>query len=162
MGYTRKTDRRAYLWPDSALILSPKAPRQSNTIGHTPRRIRLLCDAQATAGKMTRKELFKAQNIAEATGYRILKSKIARRSERIYNRGRKAALTPYERDAIDTVENASFRFRVSTHLAVVSLFGLANRSERAIQQNIAEHGVGICIAQRKKFIRQTSIEKRGI
>jgi hypothetical protein len=133
MGHTRKTDRRAYLRPDSALILSPKAPRQSNTIVDTPRRIRLLCDAQATAGKMTRKEHFKAHNIAEATGYQILKSKIARRSERIHNRGRKAVLTLYECDAIETVENVLFRFRASTYLAVVSLFSLANRSEHAIQ-----------------------------
>lgn len=32
----------------------------------------------ATAGKMTRKDLFKAHKIAEATSYRVLKPKIAR------------------------------------------------------------------------------------
>jgi hypothetical protein len=44
----------------------------------TPRRVRLLADAQSTVGKMTRKELFKLHDIAYATGYQILKSKTAR------------------------------------------------------------------------------------
>ena len=162
MGHTRKTDRRACLRPDPALILSLKAPRQSNMMVDTPRRIRLLCDAQATAGKMTRKELFKAHNIAKATGYQILKLKMARRSERIYNQGQKAVLAPFKRDAIETVKNALFRFRASTHLAVASSLGLANGSERAIQRNMAEHGVGTYMAQQKKWIRQASIKKRGI
>jgi hypothetical protein len=48
----------------------------------TPRRVRLLADAQSTAGKLTRKELFKLHGTARATGYRILKEKMARRSER--------------------------------------------------------------------------------
>jgi hypothetical protein len=98
----------------------------------TPRRVRLLNDAHSTAGKMTRKELFKLHNIAELTGYRILKSKEARRSERIHNRGRKPVLAPHERDAIETIENASFRFRIATHFANVSVLGLANSSERVI------------------------------
>jgi hypothetical protein len=112
----------------------------------TPRRVRLLNDAHSTAGKMTRKELFKLHNIAEATGYRILKLKEARRSECIHNHGRKAVLAPHERDAIETVENASFRFRTATHLVNVSALGLAKGSERAIQRNIAEHSVGTYMA----------------
>jgi hypothetical protein len=86
----------------------------------TPRRVRLLNDAHSTAGKMTRK------NIAEATGYRILKLKMARCSERIHNRGRKAVLALYECDAIKTVENATFRFRTASHLANASALSLAN------------------------------------
>jgi hypothetical protein len=162
MAFTRKTDRRTCRKPDSTLSLSPKASRQSNTIVDTPRRVRLLCDAQATAGKMTRKELFKAHNIAEATGYQILKSKITRQSEHIHNQGRKSILASHKRDAIKTVENASFHFGTSTHLAIASSLGLANGSERAIQRNIADHGVGTYIAQQKKFIRQASVKKRGL
>jgi hypothetical protein len=124
----------------------------------TPRRVRLIADAQSTAGKMTRKELFKLHGIAETTGYRILKSKMARRSERIYNRGRKKALAPYECDAIEAVENASFRFGTASHLANASAIGLAHGSERAIQQNMAEHGDGTYVAKQKKYIANSSIE----
>ena len=159
MARTRKTDRRTCLIPDPEVNLSPKSPRKAKTMVDTPRRVRLLNDAHSTAGKMTRKELFKLHNIAEATGYLILKSKEARRSERIHNRGRKAVLAPYKRE---TVENASFRFGTATHLASASALGLAKGSERAIQRNMAEHGVGTYIAQQKKFIAKASIEKRGI
>jgi hypothetical protein len=58
--------------------LSPKSSRKLKTIVDTPRPIRLLANAQSTVGKMTRKELFKLHNIAEAIGYQILKSKMAR------------------------------------------------------------------------------------
>jgi hypothetical protein len=57
---------------------------------------------------------------------------MTRRSERIYNRGRKKALAPYECDAIEAVENASFRFGTASHFANVSAIGLAHGSERAI------------------------------
>jgi hypothetical protein len=126
--------------------LSLTSPRRPNTIVDTPRRVRLLCAAQATAGKLPRKKLFEAYNIPEATGYRILKSNSARRSDLIYNRGRKPVLASYEQDAIETVENASFRFRTATHLANASALGLANGSERAIQRNMAEYGVGTFMA----------------
>ena len=162
MARTRKTDRRTCRIPDPTVNLSPKSPRKAQTMVDTPRRVRLLNDAHSTAGKMTRRELFKLHNIAEATGYRIPKSKEARRSERIHNRGRKAVLAPHERDAIETVENASFRFGTATHLANASALGLAKGSERAIQRNMAEHGVGTYMAQQKKFIAKASIEKRGI
>ena len=69
--------------------MSSNASRQSNTIVNTPRRTRLFYDAKTTASEMTRKKLFKAHNIAEATNYRIIQSKMTRRSERIQNRGRK-------------------------------------------------------------------------
>ena len=128
----------------------------------TPRRVRLLDDAQSTVGEMTRKELSKLHNIAEATGYRILKSKMARRSERIHNRGRKAVLALHERDAIETFEHANFRFRTASHLANASALGLAYRSERAIQRNMLEYGVGTYVAKQKKYISKSSIEKRAI
>jgi hypothetical protein len=147
MAQTRKTSRRTCRKPDPVINLSPKSPRKANTMVDTPRRVRLLHDAHSTAGKMTRKELFKLHNMAEATGYRILKSKMARRSERIHNRGQKAVLAPHERDAIETVENANFRFKTASHLANASALGLAHGSERAIQQNMLKHGVGTYVAK---------------
>ena len=132
MARTNKTDRKTCRQAYPSISLSPTAERQANTIIDTPRRTRLLCDARSTVSKLTRKELFKKHNIIKATGYRILKSKMARRSERIHNRDRKAVLAPHERDTIKIVENASFRFETSTHLAVTSTLGLINDSERAI------------------------------
>jgi hypothetical protein len=128
----------------------------------TPRRVRLLADAQATAGNLPRKELFKLHGIAKSTGYHILKSKTARRSERIHNRGRKKILAPFECDAIEAVENATFRFRTASHLANASAIGLAKGSKRAIQRNMAEHNVGTYNAKQKKYIAQSSIDKRVI
>jgi hypothetical protein len=162
MPGTRKTDRGICRKPDPAVNLSPKSPRKAKSMVDTPRRVRLLADAHSTAGKMTRKELFKLHNIAEATGYRILKSKLARRSERIHNRGRKKILAPFECDAIEAVENANFRFGTASHLANASAIGLAHGSERAIQRNVREHGVGTYVAKQKKYISKSSIEKRII
>jgi hypothetical protein len=109
-----------------------------------------------------REELFKAHGIHKATGYRILKTGTARRSERIHNRGRKPILAPWERDAIEQVEDSNFRFAASTHLAVASSIGLAHGSERAIQGNMADHGLGTFMAAQKKPLQQTSIDARNI
>jgi hypothetical protein len=146
MAKTRKTDRRTCRLPDSSISLTPSSPRKAQTIVDTPRRVRLIRDAEATAGKLPRKELFKAHKVAEATGYRILKSKSPRRSDRIHNRGRKPVLARYEREAIKTVEDSSFRFGTATHYAVARSIGLDKGSERAIRRNMAEHGVGIHMA----------------
>jgi transposase len=108
------------------------------------------------------KQLFKAHNVSESTSYRIIKSKSSRRSDRVHNRGRKSVLAPYEREAIETVENSAFRVEIATHYSIASLIGLANGSERAIQRNMAEHGMSTYMVQQKKFIQQTSIQERGI
>ncbi len=71
---------------------SPQAARISQTILDTPRRLKLLADARAYADKMPRKELFKIHNIAERTGYKILKEETARRGPGVHNRGRKRIL----------------------------------------------------------------------
>jgi hypothetical protein len=138
------------------------APRKAKTIVDTPRRVRLLTAAQSTAGKMTRKELFKLHGIGQTTGYQILKTKMARRSGRIHNRGRKKVLAPFECEAIKAVKNANFRFGTASHLANARAFGLANGSERAIQRNMAEYGVGTYVVKQKKYISKSSIEKRVI
>jgi DDE superfamily endonuclease len=155
MARVRKTSRRNCQNPDPTVNLSPKSPR-------APKTIILLADAQSTVGKMTRKELFKLHNISQAAGYQILKSKIARRSERIYNRGRKKVLASFECEAIEAVENANFRFGTASHLANARAISLANGSERAIQRNIAEYGVKTYVAKQKKYISKSSIEKRVI
>ena len=162
MAKTRKTDRKNCQQPDFSIPLSPTSPRKPNTIVDTPRRTRLLRDAKLTAGKIPRRELFKKYNIAEKTGYRIIKSDSTRRSQLIHNRGRKPVLAPHERDAIETVENASFRFGTQSHYANANAMGVAHGSERAIQRNMAQHGVGTYMALQKKYIKQTSIEQREI
>jgi hypothetical protein len=81
MARVRKTSRRNCQNPDPTVYLSPKSPHALKTIIDTPRRAHLLANAQSTAGKMTQKELFKLHNISQATGYEILKSKMARQSE---------------------------------------------------------------------------------
>ena len=55
---------------------SPQPTRTAQTILDTPRRTKLLTDAKAYAGKITRKELFKRHSIAERTGYKILKEEL--------------------------------------------------------------------------------------
>ena len=81
MAKTRKTARRTCRLPDSSISIAPLSPRKSNTIVDTPRRVRLLRDIAAIAGKLPHTELFKAYGVAKATGYQILKLKPARRSE---------------------------------------------------------------------------------
>ncbi|KAF7507258.1 hypothetical protein GJ744_010816 [Endocarpon pusillum] len=75
---------------------SPQAPRGPQTILDTPRRLKLLADARTYAGKMPRKELFKIHNVAERTGYKILKQGTMRRGPGIHNRGRKRILEDRE------------------------------------------------------------------
>jgi hypothetical protein len=69
MAKTRKTSRKTCRIANSLMSLSSTSLRKSNTIVDTPRRVRLLHDAHSTAGKLPRKKLFQAHNIAEATGY---------------------------------------------------------------------------------------------
>jgi DDE superfamily endonuclease len=142
--------------------LTPASPRKAQTIVDTPRRTRLICAAEATAGKLPRKQLFQAHGVSESTGYRILKSNSTRRGDGVHKRGRKPALSQFEREAIETVEDSSFRFGTARHYTVASALGLADASERAIQRNMAKHGVGTYMAQQKKYISPVSVQKREI
>ena len=74
MAKTQKTDRKNCQQCQSSILLSPSSPRTSKTIVETLRRVRLLRDTRLTAGKLPHRELFKSQNVAEATDYQILKS----------------------------------------------------------------------------------------
>jgi hypothetical protein len=162
MAQTRKSDRRNCQRPDSSISLTESSPRRAQTVVDTPRRARLICDAQVTAGKIPRKQLFKAHGIAEATGYRIVKSKSMRQSEQIRNRGRKPILALYQCDAIEAVEDRSFRYAATSHYAIARAIGLGEGSERAIQRNMHNYGVGTYMAQQKKFISEGSVQKRGL
>jgi hypothetical protein len=132
MAKTRKIDRKTCRIIDKSINLSPTSPRKSNTIVDTPRRVRLLRDVHSTAGKLPRKKLFEAHNIPRITGYQIFKSNSSRRSERVHNRGQKSVLVLHERDAVKTVENASFRFETARHYVNANAINLTNGSERAI------------------------------
>jgi hypothetical protein len=144
------------------MALPSAPPRESNTIIDTPRRERLLCAAQSTAGKLPRKKLFESLNIPKSTAYRILKSDSARRGDGVHSRGRKRALAPHQCEAIETVENASFRNATASHYAIASSIGLAERSERAIQRNMAQFSVGTYRAQQKKYIHSKNIKIREV
>ena len=161
MARIRSTTRRNCSTTDSSIILSPYPPRTRNAPVDTPRRQRLLRDAKAYAGKIRRKDLFKALDIPHTTGYRISKSQSPRRSEKLQNRGRKPILTFHERDAIEAVEDSNFRFAASTHCAVARAIGISQGSERAIQRNMKDHGVGIYRAAQRKFINKASVTARS-
>ncbi|KAF7505324.1 hypothetical protein GJ744_001027 [Endocarpon pusillum] len=128
----------------------------------TPRRARLLADARHTAGKLPRTQLFKIHNVANRTGYRIIKEGTARRSERIHNRGRKSVLAPHECEAIEAVEDANFGFASSSHFKVAQTISLANGSERAIQRNMKDFGVRTYMTVQKKMLSQAHIDARII
>jgi hypothetical protein len=141
---------------------SPAPPRRSKIIIDTPRRTRLIADAKATAGNLPRTQLFKIHNVASRTGYRFLKEGTPRRSSRIHNRGRKPVLAPHECDAVEAVEDANFNWASSSHHSVAKKVGLVNGSERAIQRNMKNHGVGTYMAAQKKWLSQPSINARNI
>ena len=141
---------------------SPQAPRAPQTMLDTPRRARLLADARLTAGKLPRTQLFKIHNVANRTGYRVIKEGTARRSERVHNRDRKPVLTPYQCEAIETVEDTNFGFASSSHFKVAQTIGLAKGSERVIQRNMANSGVGIYRILQKKWLPAHSIKARNL
>ena len=161
MAKMNKTTRKNCQQANSSISVPPTSPRNPQTIVDT-RQTRLICAAECTAGKIPRKQLFKAYGVSESTGYRILKSKSIRRSNRVHNRGRKSVFAPHQCDAIEAVENSSFQFGTLPHITIARTIGLANGSERAIQRNMTKHGVDTYITQQKKFISANSIEKRGI
>ncbi len=158
----RKTTRKNCRHPDPSIPVPTEPPREPNTIIDTPRRTRLLCDAQSTAGKLPRKKLFESLGIPKSTGYRILKSQSTRRGNGVHNRGRKPVLEPHQCEAIEAVEDASFRAASASHYAVASSIGLAQGSERSIQRNMAQFSVGTYRAQQKKYIRPRNIKIREI
>lgn len=161
MARTKKTDRINCTKINKSIHVDLSSPRKSKTVVNTPRRVRLIRDAQLTVGKWPRRHLFKAHEVSKATGYRILKLNYARRSQSLHNRGRKSILA-HKCDVIEVVENSSFRFRTATHYSNARPLGLAEGSERSIQRNIANYGVGTYMAQQKKFISNTSIKKQMI
>ncbi len=108
MAKTRKTGRKNCRQADPSISLPSAPPRESNMIIGTPRRARLLYNAQHTAGKLPRKQLFQRHNINKRTGYQILKSQSARRGDNIHKRGQKPVLALHERQAIKAVKDALF------------------------------------------------------
>ena len=129
---------------------SPKPARMSRTILDTPRRTKLLADARAYAGKMPRKQLFRIHNVAERTGYHILKQGNMRRGPGVHNQGRKRILPDHQCAAIKAVEDANFAFASSSHAAVARTIGLTEESEHTIQQNMTDFDMKTYRALQKK------------
>ena len=111
---------------------------------------------------MPRKELFKIHNIAERTGYHILKEGNSRRGPRVYNQGRKRILADHQCAAIKAVEDSNFYFASLSHYRVAKKIGLAQGSERAIQRNMADFGVGTYRALQKKWLLDHLIKARNL
>jgi hypothetical protein len=111
---------------------------------------------------MPRKELFKIHNGAERTGYHILKEGNTRRGPGVHNRGRKRILANYQCASIEAIEDVNFYFASSSHYKVAKKIGLAEGSERAIQRNIADFGVGTYRALQKKWLLDYLIKVRNL
>ncbi|KAF7506072.1 hypothetical protein GJ744_012319 [Endocarpon pusillum] len=90
---------------------------------------------------MPRKELFKIHNVAERTGYQILKEGTMRRGPGVHNRGRKRILEDHQCAAIEAVEDANFSFAALSYYSIAKDISLANGSECAIQRNMADFSV---------------------
>ena len=108
MAKVNKTSRKTCRIVDQSISLTPSSPRRRQTIVDTPRRTRLIRDAELTADKWPRRELFKAHDVAETTGYQILKSNSTHHSQHIHNCGQKQILAPHQCDTIKTVKDSSF------------------------------------------------------
>ena len=156
-----RTTRRNCRIVDNSILLSPCAPRTHNAPVDTPRRQRLIRDAKAYAGKIPRTTLFKALDIPKTTGYRILKSQNPRRSDRLHCRGRKPTLAPHQYAAIEAVEDSNFRFAASSHAAIARSIGISHGSERSIQRDMRNYGVGTHRAAQRKFINKAAITARS-
>ena len=111
---------------------------------------------------MPRKELFKIHNVAERTGYKILKQETMCRGPGVHNRGRKRILEDHQCTAIEAVEDVNFSFAASSHYRITKNIGLANGSEHAIQRNMADSGVGTYRALQKKWLPAHSVEARNL
>ena len=160
---TKVSKPRAYCWTrQTSQSLSPVTPRAKKRIIDTPHRTRLIHDAKSTAGKITRTELFKKHGISESAGYAILANPNPRRSQKLHNWGRKRLLQPHHVEAIEAVEDSNFRFASSSHYAVACSIGIIQASERTVQRNMAEYGVGTYRAAQKKFLPQSIREARVI
>jgi hypothetical protein len=159
----RKVPRRWCAYVDVSCLnpLSFQATRVPQTVLNTPRRLQLLADAHAYAGKMPWKELFKLHNIAKSTGYKVLKQGAECRGPGVYNRGHKWVLTDHKCAAIEAVEDVNFYFTSSSHYRVAKGIGLVNGSECTIQCNMADFGIGTYHVLQKKWLPDYSIKARN-
>ena len=160
---TRVSKPRPYCYKRQlSRSLTPTSPKSPKRIVDTVRRTHLLRDAKLTAGKITRKELFKSHGIPERTGRRILRENTSRRSEKLSNRGYKRLLELHHLEVIETVEDSNFRMASSSRCAVTRAISITQASECTIQRNIAEFGVGTYRAAQIKFFTDTVREQRVI
>ena len=68
----------------------------------------------------------------------------------VHSRGRKRILEDHQCAAIEAVEDMNFYFASSSYYKMAEQIGLANGSERAIQRNITNFGVGTYRVMQKK------------
>jgi hypothetical protein len=147
--------------PEIELPIPSSSPAPPGTMPDTPHRARLLDLDNKFRGKVPKKDIFRASNIAsEATGYRILRSRSARRPDGAKNRGAKRKVPPHMADAIETVEDSSFLWGTAPHLHVARSLGVKDASERTIQRSMADHGVKTYVAAQAKLLSQANMDER--
>ena len=146
--------KRAQFDSEIELVPPSSSPPDPNVPTDTPHRTRLLTLNKQFEGKVPKIKLFKAANIVNpSTGYQILKEGTPRRSERIKNRGRTKAISDHELRAIETVEDSSFQMGTLPHKVVADYVGVSHdKSERTVQRNMADFGVGTYVAAQGKWL----------
>lgn len=152
----RKTRQRAR----KARELTSASPRRHYAFIATPRRIRLRQEAIDTKGSVRRIDLFHKYGVSAREGYRILKEDKERASQNLSKRGRKLVLASYQREAIETVEDANFGMTAQGHPTIARVLGLDNRTDRAIQSNMADYGVGTFRAAQKRDLPEPTRQSR--
>ena len=78
MARIRKISRRNCLFSNLVTRISLSSSRKLKSIINTPKRVRLLTQAQSTTGTIPHTELFKLYDVSQATDYRILNSNSTR------------------------------------------------------------------------------------
>jgi hypothetical protein len=147
--------------PEIELPIPSSSPAPPGTMPDTPHRARLLDLDHKFRGKVPKKDIFRAANInSERTGYRILRSESARRSDGPKRRGAKRKIPPHIADAIETVEDSSFAWGTAPHIHVARSLGVTDVSERTAQRTMANHGVKTYVAAQAKFLSQENMDER--
>ena len=145
---------RAPIDLDIQLVPLSSSPVLPDAVVDTRYRARLLTLNKQFGGKITKSKLSEAANITnERIGYRILTEGTTSRCECIKNRGRPKTILNRELKAIETVEDSSFQMRILPHQVVADCVGAShNKSERTVQRNMADFGVGTYVAAQGKWL----------
>jgi hypothetical protein len=141
--------------PEIELPIPSSSPAPPYTMPDTPHRARLLdlhhkfdarCQNQTSFGPSTLN--------SDSTGYRILRLRSARRSDRSKNRGIERKVLPHIADAIEIVEDSFSTWGTTPYVHVARSLGIIESSERTVQRSMADHGVKTYVAAQAKLFKR--------